>query len=1050
MIHSLSRQLPSCRVIIAATDGTAACMQVCGFFFGPVPAALLIFVTMTIRNARVAALAAVFALLLARVATAQPGSFPNTAKKRWVDSVYNRLSPDERIGQLFMVAAYSGGKNYNDSLISNLLQRHMLGGLIFMQGGPARQAILTNKYQQMARVPLLIGMDAEWGLGMRLDSVAGLPRQMMLGATRDSALMYRMGMAIAYQCRRLGVHIDFAPVVDVNNNPANPVINFRSFGEDKTRVARMGIAYMHGLQDNGVIACAKHFPGHGDTDADSHKELPVVKKSLAALDTLELYPFREMIKAGVKSMMVAHLEVPAIETEPHVPTTLSRNTVTGLLREKMGFNGLVFTDALNMQGVAKYFAPGEVDLRAFLAGNDVLLFSQDVPTAIAKIRGAISAGNVTETDLEQHVKKILAAKYDEGLASFKPISTTNIVNDLNQYTAQLRRQIAGEAITLVRDSNNVLGKIKVRNSRVAYVGVNATASQVYDGMQHTLGDLMLSWLPKGSSPYDVTKLLDGMRENDATIVAVHSMAWYPGNNYGLDAQQMAFIREVQQRKDVMLVVMGNPYFLKDFCDVRSAMVAYDDDTLTQQVMADILLGKTTAKGKLPVTPCTQWLQPAKEAEDTAISLEVPVIPPAPYVLTKEYIPENAGVTTPAAMDKLRQFIQRSIVDGAFPGCRILAAKNGKVFFNEAFGYYTYDRVKPVDLNTMYDVASVTKVLATTLAVMRLYEEHKLDLYKTVGDYLPWTRGTDKAALRINDLLLHQAGLKSWIPFYKETLDSLGNLKTELYRTKEEPGFTTPVAKDLFLRNDYKDTIWNRILASPLENKGHSVYSDLDFYFLAAITEQITKTTLDKYVYDQFYKPLGLKRIMYCPLKKNDSAAIAPTEYDLSFRHELVHGYVHDQGAAMMGGVAGHAGIFAGANDVAVIFQMLLNYGAYNGKRYFRKETVAKFIAYGSDISRRGLGFDKPNASRYDAGPAGERSSGYSFGHQGFTGTCVWADPATGILFVFLSNRVYPSAENNLINKLSVRTVVQDYIYEALGYGINHNRPAVKKLQLKNN
>lgn len=974
------------------------------------------------------------------------------AKTRWVDSVYKRLNKDERIGQLFMVAAYSGGKNYNDSLISALLRKHMLGGLIFMQGGPARQALLTNKYQHMAQVPLLIGMDAEWGLGMRLDSVIGMPRQMMMGGTRDTALMYRMGMAIAYQCRRMGVHIDFAPVVDVNNNPANPVINFRSFGEDKTRVARMGIAYMRGLQDNGVMACAKHFPGHGDTDADSHKELPVVKKSLAQLDTLELYPFREMINAGIKSIMVAHLEVPAIETEPHIPTTLSEKTITGLLRNRMGFKGLVFTDALNMQGVAKYFAPGEVDVRAFLAGNDVLLFSQDVPVAISKIRAAIDAGKVTEAELERRVKKILAAKYDAGLNTFKDISTTNVVNDLNQYTYALRKQIATEAIAVVRDSNNILGKLKARNGRIAYIGVNTTSSRMLDDMRQAIPTLMYSWLPKGSSPADVTRLIDGMRDNDVTIVAIHSMAYYPGNNYGLDARQIDFIRQVYKRKDVLLAVMGNPYFLKDYCDIRSGMVAYDDDTVTQQVAAGILLGRQTATGRLPVTPCPEWLAQPASASDTvgAILPEQPKIPTNPYQLKKEYIPENAGVTVPDAMDKMRLFIQKSIVDGAFPGCRILAAKEGKVFFNEAFGYYTYDKTKPVDLNTMYDVASMTKVLATTLAVMHLYEEQKLDLRKTIGDYLPMARGTDKAGLRIADLLLHQAGLKSWIPFYKETLDSAGNLKADLYRHSEEAGFNIPVAKDLFLRNDYKDTIWSRILASPLENKGRSVYSDLDFYFLSAIVEQVTKTTLDKYVQEQFYKPLGLKKITYCPLKKADTTGIAPTEYDLFFRHELVNGYVHDQGAAMLGGVAGHAGIFASANDVAVIFQMLLNYGAYGGRRYFKKETVEKFIAYGSPISRRGLGFDKPDADRNNGGPSGDRSSGYTFGHQGFTGTCVWADPVTGVLFVFLSNRVYPSADNNLINKLSIRTVTQDYIYEALGYAVNHNRPQVKKLQLQLN
>ena len=329
---------------------------------------------------------------------------PEPLQKLWVDSVYNQLTESERIGQLFMVAAYSGGKNFNQEGIEKLIKAHQIGGLIFMQGGPARQANLTNRYQQMAQVPLLLSMDAEWGLGMRLDSVLNFPRQMMLGASDDTALAYALGMAVAYQCKRLGVHVNFAPVVDVNNNAANPVINTRSFGENKKRVVRMAIAYMRGMQDYGVMACAKHFPGHGDTDVDSHKDLPVVNKTLAQLDTLELYPFKKLVDAGIQSMMIAHLSIPALEKEPHVPTTLSRNTVTNLLKNKMGFKGLIFTDALNMQGVAKYFAPGETDVRAFIAGNDVLLFSQDVPTAIAKIKAAIAAGKVSVKDLERSVK----------------------------------------------------------------------------------------------------------------------------------------------------------------------------------------------------------------------------------------------------------------------------------------------------------------------------------------------------------------------------------------------------------------------------------------------------------------------------------------------------------------------------------------------------------------------------------------------------------------------------------------------------------------------
>ncbi|XZF13146.1 glycoside hydrolase family 3 N-terminal domain-containing protein [Chitinophagaceae bacterium MMS25-I14] len=964
--------------------------------------------------------------------------------------MYNSLTGEERIGQLFMVAAYSGGKNYNDAQITDLISKHRIGGLIFMQGGPARQATLTNKYQQMAQVPLLIAMDAEWGLGMRLDSVQSFPKQMMLGATRDTALMYQMGMAIAYQCKRLGVHVDFAPDVDVNNNPANPVINMRSFGEDKTRVARMGIAYMRGLQDNGVIACAKHFPGHGDTDVDSHKDLPTVNKSLQQLDTLELYPFRELIKSGVKSIMVAHLAIPALETEPHVPTTLSASTVTGLLKNKMKFPGIVFTDALNMQGVTKYFGPGEVDLRALMAGNDMLLFSQDVPVAISKIDSAVAAGAIDSNELGGRVKKILAAKYDAGLNKFKPVSTENITEDLNRYVAPLRRQIAAKAITLIRDNDAVLGKIAARNLHVNYIGVNASASLLHDRLYDAQNIMKAKWLPKGSSYNEVTKIVDSMSHYDANVVVLHNLSIYPTNNYGLDAAQLYLLQQVQGRKDVMLVIMGNAYAFRYSCKVSGAIVAYDDDSLTQEAVADVLLGAKKAVGHLPVTPvCDMTADTIKPATpvipDTAETLAVL---PATNELQKVEFAEDGGVKSKQALDKLNRFIQNSIISGAFPGCRILAAKDGKVFYDQSFGYQSYNKLVPVDEQTIYDVASCTKVLATNLAVMRLYEDGKLDLNKTIGDYLPAARGTDKAKLRIEDLLLHQAGLKSWIPFYKETLDEKGNLKSDLYVHDKDKKHSIEVARDLYLRNDYRDTIWKEIYSSQLENKGRFVYSDLDFYFLAAIVEQITKTTIDKYVQDQFYKPLGLKQISYQPLKKWDTTNIAPTEYDIFFRHQQVHGYVHDPGAALFGGVAGHAGIFATAHDVGVIFQMLLNYGTYGKKHYFKKETVEKFIAYNTKLSRRGLGFDKPQADRDDAGPTGNRCSGYTFGHQGFTGTCVWADPATGVLFVFLSNRVYPSADNNLINKLNVRTVAQDYIYESLGIPVNHAREAVKKLQLK--
>lgn len=978
-----------------------------------------------------------------------PQRYNNDSKTKWVNETYDKLSLEEKIGQLFMVAAYSGGKSYNEAAITQLVQNKQIGGLIFMQGTPEAQAAQTNKYQQMANVPLLIAMDAEWGLGMRLTGVNDFPRQMLLGAADDSLLVYKMGAAIAAQCKRLGVHVDFAPVVDVNNNPNNPVINARSFGENKYKVARLGIAYMRGLQDNGVMACAKHFPGHGDTDADSHKDLPFINKSLKQLDTLEFFPFRKLIAAGVKSMMVAHLEVPALESGTHIPTSLSKNTITNTLKGKMNFDGLVFTDALDMKGVAKYFEPGEVDVRAFKAGNDVLLFSQNVPVAIEKIKAALNNGEIQTTQLERSVKKILAAKYDAGLSQFIPINPTNITNDLNEAVSSLRTEAATKGVTLVRDNNAVFSKINAADTRVAYIGVNATGSTtLLQELQTTKPTIRYSFLPKESSATQVEKLKQSMEDNDVTIVAIHNMSFYPTNGYyGLDAQQMRFLKDIQDQKSVIYVLMGNAYLMKNFCEAPSVMMSYEDNDETEAVVAKMLLRKIKPYGKLPVTPCEKIQQSSPQTEADYVAEK---IKPFEKInnLTKVEFPVDAGFVNPEAIDKLNMFIQRNIVAGSFPGCRILAAKDGKIIYDEAFGYYTYDKTQSVQLGTMYDVASLTKVLATNLAVMKLYEQGKIDLNKRLGDYLKWTRGTDKQYLTLKNILMHQAGLKAWIPFYKETLDSVGNLRSDLYREKSVANFNIPVAKNLYLRNDWADTIWNRILTSPVENMGRYVYSDLDFYFLAAIVEQLTNKHLNQYVEEQFYKPMGLKKITYLPLKKFKLSDITPTENDITFRHQLVHGYVHDPGAAMFGGVAGHAGIFAQAQDVAAIFQMLLNGGYYNGKRFFKKETVAKFTAYNSGISRRGLGFDKPKFDNENAGPTANACSGYTFGHQGFTGTCAWADPATGIVFVFLSNRVYPSAENNNINRNDVRTKAQEYIYEAFGIKDNKHRLSLYKQQIR--
>jgi beta-N-acetylhexosaminidase len=974
---------------------------------------------------------------------AKPQRTDNQNRTYWIDSVYDALNREERIGQLFMVQVFSGGKTAgaSDEKIIELINKHQVGGVIFSQGGPARQAMLTNKYQRMAQTPLLIGMDAEWGLGMRLDSVKAFPRQMMLGATRDTGLVFRVASAIAAQCNRIGVHINFAPDVDVNNNPSNPVINSRSFGEEKVWVARLGRAYVRGLQKNGVMACAKHFPGHGNTDVDSHSDLPLIARSLQQLDSVELYPFRQMIAEKVKAVMVAHLEVPAIDSTPHVPTTLSPDAITGLLKNKLNYKGLVITDAMNMQGLTKYFEPGEADLRAFAAGNDILLMPQNIPAAIDKISAAIDSNILTETRLEASVKKILAAKYDAGLASWKDIETYGIAADLNREVDSFRSRVARAAITLVRDDNQILKKLN-ETMRIGYIGINATESTpLYAALEDRFDNVTAAWMPKGTKADSAQKLLESLSRYSTVIIGIHNLSFTPGSNYGLNDEAIAFLQQAGCMRNVMIVLMGNAYAMQYFCGSGSLMVAYEDDTLTELAVANILLRKAKAKGKLPVTACVegQSICPSPFKLRTVLK--------EPSATLKNVFPADAGVVEPAALNRLDMFMARCLAEGVFPGARVLAARNGNVFYDKSFGYLDYKKQKEVDTNTIYDVASCTKVLATTISVMRLYEQGKLDLEKTIADYLPEARGTNKANIKIKDLMLHQAGLKGWIPFYKEILEKDGKVKEELCRSRPDQVFATQVARNVYLRSDYTDTMWSRIYASKLDNAGKMLYSDLDFYFMAAIVKAITGMTIDRYAEGEFYKPLGLKRTLYNPLRRFDSTDIAPTEIETSFRPGTICGYVHDPGAAMLGGVGGHAGLFATARDVAVIFQMLISKGTYGGKRYFKPETVDKFTAYGSKISHRGLGFDKALPKEDDGGGAGDRWSALTFGHQGFTGTCVWADPASGVVFVFLSNRVYPSGSNTKINKLSVRTTAQDYIYEALGIPINTQREEVYKIQV---
>jgi beta-glucosidase-like glycosyl hydrolase/CubicO group peptidase (beta-lactamase class C family) len=933
----------------------------------------------------------------------------NLNVQQWTDSVFKSLSDDEKIAQLMVIRAFST-KPDDIAKIADLIKTYNVGALCFFQGGPIRQATATNYYQSIAKTPLLVTIDGEWGLGMRLDSVTKYPYQLTLGALPDPNLIYQMGIAVGEQCKRIGVQVNFAPVVDINNNPNNPVIGFRSFGEDKNKVTQFGLAYMKGMQDAGIMACAKHFPGHGDVDVDSHLDLPVINKSMDQLDSLELVPFKALFNAGVGSVMIAHLYIPAIDNTANTATSLSKNNVTDLLRNKLGYQGLTFTDALEMKGVAKYWPGGEAAVQALIAGNDMLCLPESVPDAIDAIKKAISQKRLTWDDINNKVKKILLSKYDLGLSQWKPVDTTNLVNDLNQKTNAICYEVAKKTITVLNGSSI----LPESAAKIAYVGIGALQPNLLSERLKEDRNADCYFISYTDSVSNATRVLDSISNGkyDAVVIGIHGFTLRPSNNYGITDTVMQLWNQLQAMNSVTLV-FGNVLATKNFCAAKNLIACYQDDDITQQVAADLLEGTISTEGTLPVSVC--------EYKYGAGIMQKAV----PVKLTIE---QNKF----AAVDSIAE---DAISQKAFPGCVILAAHNGEIVYHKAFGSYKYEPSPAMNFGSIFDLASVTKVSATNISIMRLYDEGKIDLNKTLGDYLPWTKGTDKAHLKIHDILLHQAGLIAFIPFYREVVDTATGLPDPaVFSEKQKPGFTVRVAENVYLRNDWEDTMFHRILKSKLGPTGKYVYSDNDFIFLGKIVEALTGMTLDQYVQKTFYNKMGLETTGFKPRNRFPVNRMVPTETDEYFRHQTIQGDVHDEGASMFGGVAGHAGLFSDAYDLAMLYQMLANGGAINGERFINSETIKLFSAYHSEVSRRGYGFDKPekdNATRKEPYPS-SLASPETFGHTGFTGTCVWVDPKYNIVYVFLCNRVYPTRNDNKLLRMNIRGKIQDAIYRALG------------------
>ena len=938
----------------------------------------------------------------------------STEGSKWVDSIYNSMSLQERIGQLFMVAAYSNKDSVHIKAIDQLITQNTIGGLIFFQGGPIRQIKLTNRFQSKSKTPLFIGSDAEWGLNMRLDSTDRYPWNMTLGAIQDMKLLERVGVQMGKQSKRLGLQFNFAPVLDINTNPRNPIIGFRSYGEDKFNVTERAIAVMKGVQSQGVFSTGKHFPGHGDTEIDSHKGLPTINFSKERLMEVEFYPYQKMFHEGLSSVMVAHLNVPSLEPRPEYPSSISYNVVTEVLQKELGFKGLIFTDALNMKSINNNKLPSEISFEAFLAGNDVLLFPEDVPSAIEKFVLAYSTNLFSEERLASSVKKILKFKFKAGLNTYKPIPTANVYSDLNApENDALQYELYENALTVLKNKGVVLPIKNLDKQKIAYVKIGDDTNDAFVSTLQkyaevtVISDSNLDSLQLKLQPF--TTVIIGYHKSDVAF-----------KKDDLRSDELFKINFLAKNNTIILDVFAKPYSLlpiTNFDDIEGLVVSYQNNSIAQTVSAELIFGAIEAKGKLPVS-----IHSSFKVND---GLSTEKLNRLGFTT-----PENVGMNG-VVLSKIDAIATKAIDGKMTPGIQVLVARKGKVIYQKSYGFHTYDKTIKVKDSDIYDVASLTKILATLPNVMLQYDQQKINLETTLETMSPIFKDSNKANINFKDLLSHYAGLAAGIPFYKSTMDNSKFPSETYFRKLPEENFSKRLGDSLYIRNDFSNTIMNLIVKSKISTKKEYKYSDLTFMILKDYLEKTTGKTLDILIQENFYRSLGMNNSSFNPLEKFDKNRIPPTETDSYFRKQLLQGYVNDLSAALEGGVSGHAGIFSNAMDVAKIMELYLQKGNYGNQQYFSEKTfndfnTCYFCAVGN---RRGVGFDKPQLGA--EGPTCGCASMTSFGHTGYTGTMAWADPETQIVYVFLSNRTFPIAAENRLSKENIREDIQKIIYEAI-------------------
>lgn len=954
----------------------------------------------------------------------------------WVENTFSTLSPEEKVAQLVVLAVQPSDNAPTRKLLSHYVEDLKIGGLLFSEGECVSEANLINYAQERSQVPLMITLDGEWGLSMRLADTPVFPRNMVLGAIADDRLLYEYGKEVARECKLMGIHVNFAPVLDVNDNPKNPVIGTRSFGEMPERVASLGVAYARGLEDNGVLSTAKHFPGHGSTNSDSHKTLPQISKSRRELALCELVPFRHYAEAGLSGVMIGHLSVPALDAKG---TAASLSPATGRLLRSIGFQGLAFTDALAMDGAK---TSGSVAVKALLAGNDVLLMLSNVKTEIAAVLKAVDNKKISQSLIDEKCKKMLRYKYALGLSELQPVSTANLLQRIGGgHSASLIRRMWANAMTVIRNRERTFPIHHLESTKIAVVtmgderGVNTMFQRRCAMYAHTD---RFSYKAGENFRELEEKLKQG--DYDKVIVGIHSA-------HSSYCTVMASL--VNNAKEVSVAMFMEPYRVKGFTyslkHCKGVLLAYDNNNIAQDYAAQTVFGGNGARGILPVT-----IEGVAKAGTSHT-----------YKSTRlgYTLPEEVGMSSKMLM-RIDSVAHIGVKQRAFSGLQVLVARHGKVVCNRSYGYTDFSKTREaVDENTLFDLASVSKATGTLAGIMKCYDQSRFSLDDKVSQFVTELKGTDKEDITFSDLLFHESGMPATLNMYYVMMNPrsykgrlltsrrtknntirihsrlFGNkaarLRSDIVSAQSSDDFSIQVAKGLYGSSAMIDTVMSRIYNVKLRKNKNYLYSCLNFCLLMDAEQRMTKMSHDKFVNHYVFQPLGAYNTCYRPTDRDEALHVASTENDTFLRRQILKGYVHDELAAFLGGVSGNAGLFSTANDLAKLCQMWLNRGEYGGIRFLKPQTVDVFMQTSSENSRRGLGFDRPDKNRPRVSPCCNAAPETVVGHTGFTGTCFWVDKENDMIYIFLSNRVLPTRDNRAFKTLNARKYIQSIIYQSI-------------------